>query len=68
VRKRIDTFEERQRIRGQKQKATPEQLYYTCGCGSQLWFLLRNGDCVCANCKQAQARIIVNELAPVKHK
>jgi len=67
MRKRINTFEERQRIRGQEQSVTPAQLY-TCGCGSQLWFLLRNGDCVCAGCKQAQARIIVNELAPVKSK
>jgi hypothetical protein len=62
--KRINTFEERMKVKGEEQTATEAQMY-RCGCGSHLWFLLNNGDCVCAQCQRAQARIIVSELAPV---
>ena len=40
--------------------------HYVCGCGGVLWILAKNGDCICADCRRAQARIIVNELAPVE--
>lgn len=60
--RRIDTFEERKRIKGQRFKIGQ---HYVCGCGGDLWILCKNGDCVCACCRRAQARIIVNELAPV---
>lgn len=60
--KRVDTFAERQKIKGQRAKIGS---YYICGCGSEVWILATNGDCICARCLRAQARIIVNELAPV---
>lgn len=63
--KRIDTFAERKKIKGQSGAIGP---LYTCGCGCDTWLLCKNGDCVCSQCLNAQARIIVNELAPVKVK
>jgi hypothetical protein len=60
--KRVDTFAERQKIKGQRSKIG---RHYICGCGGELWILAINGDCICSTCLCAQARIIVNELAPV---
>lgn len=60
--KRVDKFEDRQKIKGEKAKMGRR---YICGCGNDRWILLVNGDCVCDNCMCAQARIMVNELAPV---
>ena len=60
--KRVDTFAERQKIKGQRAKIGD---HYFCGCGNDRWLLLTNGDCVCDACMRAQSRIIVNELAPV---
>ena len=61
--RRVDSFDERIKIKGQS--AEIGQVYI-CGCGGYLWILARNGDCICNDCRRAQARIIVNELAPVK--
>lgn len=61
--KRVDNFAERQKI---KDETAEIGQHYICGCGGVHWFLLKNGDCVCSLCLRAQARIIVNELAPVK--
>lgn len=63
--KRVDTFAERQKIKGQTAKIGE---HYICGCGNFYWLLLKNGDCVCNSCLRAQARIIVNELAPVTNR
>ena len=60
--KRVDNFADRQKIKGVKSKMGRR---YICGCGGDRWILLTNGDCVCDTCMRAQARIIVNELAPV---
>lgn len=60
--KRIDNFADRQKIKGER--ATIGRRYI-CGCGNDRWLLLTNGDCVCDSCMCAQARIMVNELAPV---
>lgn len=60
--KRVETFAERQKIKGETAEIGE---HYVCGCGNFLWILLKNGDCVCGQCLRAQARIIVNELAPV---
>lgn len=60
--RRVETFEERQKIKGERCEIGP---HYVCGCGGALWILAQNGDCICAECLRAQARIIVKELAPV---
>lgn len=60
--KRIESFAERQKVKGQEAKIGN---HYVCGCGGELWILATNGDCICSTCLRAQARIIVNELAPV---
>jgi sulfur transfer protein SufE len=60
--KRVESFEEREKIKDQRFEIGD---HYVCGCGSHLWILATNGDCICAKCLRSQARIIVNELAPV---
>ena len=60
--KRITSFEERKKIRGEKVTSP----HYVCGCGNFLWILTQSGDCVCGQCMRAQVRITVTELAPVK--
>lgn len=62
---RVETYEERMAM--PKQRAQIGS-HFVCGCGDELWILLKNGDCVCANCMHSQARIIVNELKPVGEK
>lgn len=57
-----DSFEERVKNPPRQEQMAP---HYVCGCGGELWILCNNGDCICADCRCAQARIIVNELAPV---
>jgi hypothetical protein len=59
---RIESFEARKRIKNQRFEIGQ---HYVCGCGCEYWLLLKNGDCVCANCRRAQARIMVKELAAV---
>lgn len=54
-------FEQRKRTK----ETAPIGDHYVCGCGCEFWILCKNGDCVCAMCMTAQARIIVKELAPV---
>ena len=63
--KRVDSFSDRQKIRGQQGTIWRR---YVCGCGNDRWLLVTNGDCVCDSCLRAQARIIVTELAPVGEK
>lgn len=63
--KRVDSFAERKKIKGQRAKIGK---HYICGCGGDRWLLLDNGDCVCDSCMCAQARIIVSELAPVANR
>jgi hypothetical protein len=60
--KRVETFAERQKIRGETAQIG---RHYVCGCGNNTWILLTNGDCVCSACLRAQVRIMVNEIAPV---
>lgn len=62
--KRIEGFAERLAIKNQTVDLI-KTGYYVCGCGGELWILTKSGDCVCASCMRAQARIMVNELAPV---
>lgn len=51
-----------------EQVSVPPDGFYVCGCGASLWILVKNGDCVCAGCNRAQARIKVRELAPVDYR
>jgi hypothetical protein len=60
--RRVETLEERQKIKGQRAEIGD---HYVCGCGGALWILATNGDCICAECLRSQVRIIVNELVPV---
>lgn len=62
---RESLFEQRRKIKGQRKTIGS---HYICGCGNDTWILCKDGDCVCAGCLRAQARIIVNELAPVLEK
>jgi hypothetical protein len=58
----VPRIEDRLKIRDEK--ATIEQ-HYTCGCGCEVWVLERSGDCICANCLRAQARIYIVELGGI---
>jgi hypothetical protein len=63
--KRVESFAERLATKNETVDLI-KAGYYVCGCGGELWILTKSGDCVCASCMRAQARIIVSELAPVK--
>ena len=65
--RRIEGFAERLAIKNETYDLI-KTGYYVCGCGGELWILTKAGDCVCAACMCAQARIMVNELAPVKRR
>lgn len=56
---------QRRKATTNEQVSVPPDGFYVCGCGSCLWILVKNGDCVCSACNRAQARIKVSELAPV---
>jgi hypothetical protein len=45
------------------QKPKPLQVY-TCGCGSQQWFLLADGQCVCAGCNCVSKRLVCYDVPP----
>lgn len=51
---RVDTFEERMKNPPKQERIGP---VYVCGCGSDLWLLCKNGDCVCSQCLCAQAAL-----------
>ncbi len=40
----------------------PEQMVYTCECGSQAWLLTPDGRCICAECDRLTTRLVCYDV------